>query len=565
MEKTSTPQTFLWPVLGCGVGLRAEHYEYILHEKPRVAWFEAVTENFMDSGGRPLEILTRIRENYPVALHGVSLSIGSADPLNPVYLERLKRLADRIDPFVVSDHLCWSGVEGEQLHDLLPLPFTEEAVDYVAERIQRLQDFLGRKFLIENVSTYVTYKHSVMSEWQFLVETARRAGCGILLDLNNIYVNSKNHNFDPYEYLRQVPAELVGQFHLAGHTDMGEFLFDTHTGSITDPVWKLYEKSLELYGPVSTLIEWDAAIPEFPRLAEETAKAEKIYEKYSGGRKTPLVFSPKKYPAETAASLRKAVFEDQRRLKTLVRPGAEPDAASFLNPQGTATGRERMAVYAGGYVARIHESLGETYEAVKHILGEEAFFHLTEAYAAAHPSLSYNLSDAGKELASFLETPEWKEKFAFLSDLARLERLIAESFHAFSEKAFDPSSLAGLGEDDWNALRLSFQPSVKIFSSAWPVVDVWNARKTPLTEINIPLVDRPQCALVHRQEFQVQCRLISGFEYEFLSLLKSGRTLGEACERLGEMTSEDLPLMDWFTFWSSAGLLTAGSPAVLHS
>lgn len=273
------------------MGLRTEHFPYITANWPKMDWFEAISENFMDTGGRPVKILEQVRSRYPVALHGVSLSIGSADPINPVYLERLKKLAGRIEPAIVSDHLCWCGVDNENLHDLLPLPFTEEAVHFIVSRVGQAQDFLGRRILLENVSTYVTYKHSAMPEWEFLTEVARRSGCGILLDLNNIYVNAVNHKFDPKEYVKNIPAELVGQFHLAGHTDRGGFLFDTHGSPVIDAVWDLYRLALELYGPVPTLIEWDAEIPEFPRLAEEARRARKILSRHpevaGGDRRIP--------------------------------------------------------------------------------------------------------------------------------------------------------------------------------------------------------------------------------------------------------------------------------------
>ena len=267
------------PKMGCGVGLRREHYDLVTRERPRMDWFEATSENFMDSGGRPIHILEEVRRHYPVAIHGVSLSIGSVDSLNLKYLERLKALVDRIDPFLISDHLCWTGVGGENLHDLLPLPFTEEAVDHIARRVNEVQEFIGRPILLENVSSYVTYRHSAMPEWEFLVNVARRSGCGILLDLNNIFVNAFNHQFDPRDYLHAVPGELVGQIHLAGYTDMGGYYFDTHSAPVVRKVWKLYEEALELYGPVTTLIEWDEAVPPFETLAAEAAHARAIYQR----------------------------------------------------------------------------------------------------------------------------------------------------------------------------------------------------------------------------------------------------------------------------------------------
>ncbi len=231
---------------GVGVGLRTNHFPYITKNWPKMDWFEAVTENFMDTGGRPLAILEKVRAHYPIALHGTSLSIGSTDPLRPHYMKNYKALVERIDPFLVSDHLCWTCVEKEELHDLLPLPFTEEALKHVVEKVEKVQNFLGRQMILENVSSYITYKHSVIPEWEFLREVARRSGCGILLDINNVYVNSFNQKFDPMDFLKGIPGSKVRQFHLAGHTDMGKFLFDTHTGEIIDPVWKLYEKALEL-------------------------------------------------------------------------------------------------------------------------------------------------------------------------------------------------------------------------------------------------------------------------------------------------------------------------------
>ncbi len=263
-------------MLGCGVGLRSEHYPSILADWPKVDWFEAITENFLDTGGRPLDVLERVRRRYPLALHGVSLSIGSADPLNQPYLSKLKALADRIEPAIVSDHLCWTGVEGENLHDLLPLPFTQEAVEHVAGRVRQVQEFLGRRILLENVSTYITYRHSAMPEWEFLAAVARESGCGILLDLNNIYVNAVNHGFDGRNYLEGIPGEYVGQFHLAGHTHQGSYLFDTHSRPVIDPVWELYQEALKRWGPVSTLIEWDSDIPPFEFLQAEADQAREI-------------------------------------------------------------------------------------------------------------------------------------------------------------------------------------------------------------------------------------------------------------------------------------------------
>ncbi len=262
-----------FPSLGFGVGLRRPHYAEILEARPQMDWFEAISENFMVAGGRPLEVIDGVRANYPVVMHGVSLSIGSTDPLNQAYLRDLLALARWIKPAWISDHLCWTGVGGRNLHDLLPLPHTEEAVQHTARRIREVQDFLGRRILIENVSSYMTYAHSRLTEWEFLTAVAEEADCAILLDLNNIFVNAFNHRFDAHRYIDAMPVDRIVQFHLAGHADHGTYLLDTHDHPVRSEVWELYEYAVRRLGAVSTLIEWDDHIPEFAVLAAVATEA----------------------------------------------------------------------------------------------------------------------------------------------------------------------------------------------------------------------------------------------------------------------------------------------------
>jgi len=259
--------------LGQGVGLRREHFDRILDAKPGVDWFEVISENFMVDGGRPLHILDRVRHDYPIALHGVSLSIGTTDPLDKEYLERLRRLAARIEPAWISDHLCWTGVGGHNAHDLLPLPYTEEALDHVSRRVEAVQDHLGCPIALENVSTYLTFTGSTLSEWEFLREVSSRTGCGILLDVNNVYVNARNHDLDAAHYIDAIPKDAVWQIHLAGHTDLGTHLLDTHSRPVIEEVWSLYRRAIERFGAVSTLVEWDEDIPPWDVLEAESERA----------------------------------------------------------------------------------------------------------------------------------------------------------------------------------------------------------------------------------------------------------------------------------------------------
>jgi uncharacterized protein (UPF0276 family) len=269
----SSGRDSLFPPLGHGVGLRTEHYADVLARKPAVDWFEVISENFMVPGGNPRRVLREVRERYPVVMHGVSLSIGTTDPLDRRYLDELAALAAEVQPAWVSDHLCWGSIDGTMAHDLLPLPFTEEALAHVVDRVRQVQDHLGRRILLENVSSYLTFRHSAMPEWQFLAEVARQADCGILLDVNNVFVSAHNHRFDPREYLAGLPADRVGQIHLAGHSARGELLIDTHDHPVPDGVWDLYRQAVALLGPRSTLIEWDAQLPGLDGLLHESALA----------------------------------------------------------------------------------------------------------------------------------------------------------------------------------------------------------------------------------------------------------------------------------------------------
>ena len=261
--------------LGHGVGLRSQHYDRVLEAPTSIDWFEVISENFMIKGGRPLQVLDQVRRDYPVVLHGVSLSIGSSDPLDKRYLEALAKLIHRVEPAWVSDHLCWTGVGGHNAHDLLPLPYTEEALLHTVQRVIAVQDFLGRQIALENVSTYLSFAGSTLSEWEFLAELAERADCGILLDVNNIYVSAANHGFDAATYLAGIPRDRVWQIHLAGHTDHGSHLLDTHSRPVCDPVWSLYRRALQRFGSVASLVEWDEDIPAWEVLEAECERAKR--------------------------------------------------------------------------------------------------------------------------------------------------------------------------------------------------------------------------------------------------------------------------------------------------
>lgn len=266
------------PSPGFGLGLRAAHYHDFIGAPQPLDWLEIISENYFGDGGKPLQMLDAIRANYPIVMHGVALSLGSADGLDKAYLQQLRQLARRVEPLWMSDHLCWAGLQGKNTHDLLPLPYTEEALKLIVRHIKQVQDFLGRRFVVENVSSYLTYRSNEMSEWQFLRHVCEEADCLLLLDVNNIYVSSFNHGFDPLEYLHHLPPARIQQIHLAGHTDNGDHLVDTHDHAVVEPVWSFYAAACRHVGNVATMIERDDHIPPLPELLAEVNRARQIAE-----------------------------------------------------------------------------------------------------------------------------------------------------------------------------------------------------------------------------------------------------------------------------------------------
>ena len=259
-----------------GIGLRLDHFEAIQKQQPEIPWFEILSDNYLSEGTTQRDFLQTIRENYPVTFHGVGLSIGSTDPLNKNYLKKLKTLKDEIQPAWISDHLCWTSAHGVVTHDLIPLPYTNTVVDHIVDRIMQVQDYLGEQLVIENVSSYLEFKDTDMTEWDFINEVISKSDCRLLLDVNNIYVSAQNHHFDAMEYLLAMPKDRVAEIHLAGYEDRGTHLLDTHSRPVTPPVWELYKKALQHVGDVPVLIEWDNDIPSLERVIEEADKAETI-------------------------------------------------------------------------------------------------------------------------------------------------------------------------------------------------------------------------------------------------------------------------------------------------
>ena len=366
--------------LGFGIGLRPKHYREFLEASPTVDWVEAISENFMGVGGRPLAVLEKVRRERPVVLHGVSLGIGSAGPLDPRYLDDWKALIARIEPAIVSDHLCWGRAHGRYSHDLLPVPFTEEVVRHVVDRVSRVQDFLGRRIALENASSYLTFKQSELTEWEFLAQVAQRADCDILLDVNNIFVSSRNHGFDPDAYLAGVPIDRVVQIHLAGHQRRPELIIDTHDGPVSDEVWALYARALGRFGKVPTLIEWDDAVPPLETLLAEAEKARAI---------TPVSLALRSGERAGVRGNEQPSLAVAQEILFSAICDPEPVSAvaeSLIADHPPLSAKARLEVYAEMYWLRMRDVLRDAFPAVRATLGDELFDANVADFLRAHPS-----------------------------------------------------------------------------------------------------------------------------------------------------------------------------------
>jgi hypothetical protein len=431
--------------LGFGVGLRPKHYKEFLESSPPVDWVEALSENFMGVGGRPLAVLEKVRRDRPVVLHGVSLGIASVEPLDSRYLKDWKALIDRIAPSIVSDHLCWGRAHGRYSHDLLPVPFTEEAVKHVVERVQRVQDFLGRRIALENVSSYFTFAQSELTEWEFVNEVATRADCDLLLDVNNIFVSSRNHGFDPDAYLAGVPADRVVQIHLAGHQRRPEIIIDTHDGPVSDEVWALYARAIGRFGAVSTLIEWDDAVPPLEVLLAEAEKARSIRPSTSlslrSGERVGVRGGAQSL-ADTQITLFSAICDPTPVTK---------EAESLIAPHPPLSEKARIEVYGEMYWLRMRDVLRDSFPQVRKEVGDEAFDALIADYLREHPSTNHSLDRLGSKFAAFLK-----------SETAALEWQRAESFIAPDGPSATFADLQAHPSETWGELFLTAHPSVRV-------------------------------------------------------------------------------------------------------
>lgn len=531
---------------GFGLGLRTQHYADFLARKQPLDWLEIITDNYLIDGGKPLAVLDAIRRDYPVAMHGVAMSIGASQGVDVPYLQRVKALADRIEPLWVSDHLCWTGPGPEQLHDLYPLPYTDESARHVIAQIRHAQDVLGRRLVLENVSSYVRYRQDSASEWQFLAHIAEEADCLLLVDVNNIYVSSVNHGFDPLTYLQALPAHRVQQIHLAGHSDNGDHIIDTHDYPVAQPVWDLYAQACQRFGAVAAMIERDDHIPPLADLLDELATARRIA--------AETLASPE--PA-TAAVMPLAPAVDplplaavQRHFADQVLAGALPQAT----PDDPVTGR--LPIYHHAYRARLAEVLADTYAKTFLYMGSDSFDVHARAFAVAHPPQTRSLNRYGEGLVEALRVqyPDNPE----LHELAQLDWDLRTRFDSADVPTLETA--AAQASDTWTTRPGVLHPSALLRTITTNVVGVWNAIHTDDDVPEAVALSAPATLLVWRKGHQPHFRTLDTAESAWVQAMHAGASVRDACAALlgsGLWKGDPTVLGGWLAQLLDDGLVQA--------
>lgn len=567
------PAHLVVPDLGVGLGLRAPHYQEILAEKHPIGFFEAISENYMSGAKKPLYFLDAIRERYPVVLHGVALSIGGPDELDRDYLFQLKALVDRVDPPWVTDHFCFSKVLGSHVHDLLPLPYTEEMVKRVAERARQVQDYLERPFGLENTSSYLTYTRSEMTEWQFVREVVERADIGVLFDVNNVYVSSYNHGFDSRDFIASVPHERILQIHMAGHTNHGTHIIDTHSGPCSDEVIRLYEETICLTGATPTLVEWDDAIPPLESAIQEVERIARARE-FGLGRR----------PEQSAASLvsldssgaiptrvlaaRESLTDTQLGVRKSIEnphPLAEREgelAAAQIRFQGNdrLSPLNQIEIYRDQFWLRHIGSLREDFPGVLYLLGEHSFDEFARSYLTGGDRPDFSLRTLGREFPAFLRA-QTSDSSPIAGVMAELEWAYIRAFDAGESHTLVLPELTLLSPEEWAQARFTLAASVTLLTFPYPVADLRRAILKGEAPNPSHLDAKPEHRVVYRHaDLHLYDKEITRSAFALLAELAQGERLGSACEKVTETNPGSAAILEqnlatWFQEWTELGLL----------
>ena len=573
------------PVPQCqvGIGLRAPHYRRFLEQRPRVDWLEIHTENFLSQSGFDWHVLQELRRDYPFSLHGVGLGLGSARGFSQSHLERVRSLVERVEPMLVSEHLCWGAVHDRHLNDLLPLALDDAMLDQLCERVGRVQDTLGRTILLENVSTYVRFRSDSMSEAEFMAALARRSGCSLLLDVNNLYVNQCNHGEDALAALAAIAPGSVGEIHLAGHLVTPLAVIDHHGAAVAPEVWALYQAALERFGAVPTLIEWDTDVPELEVLLEEADKASGIASKMvastrlvDGGKRFALPHYGVSGTMHQGESKARDIAKNVGwKSDSVFHQSMRPTNASICEMSATlqsdfsaalfnaanehkilphfTTNPDRFSLYRGNLTATWNKVLSSAFPVVRQLMGEEFFSGLTRAFGMAHPSDSPDLNHFGANFASFLAAFEHVADYPYLPDMARLEWALHRAYYAPEAAALTHEMLAALSPDDFELARFALHPSASLYHSSQAVVALWQAHQSG--EVVFPSdMDAPSYAVVARPRWKTDLSPLSAAAHAALSALDGGATMGEALDAAFDL-DESFDIAANLRQWLDLGLL----------
>ncbi|WP_409268185.1 DUF692 family multinuclear iron-containing protein [Massilia sp. BHUDP2] len=505
-----------------GVGLRTPHYRAFLDRRPPVGFLEVHSENYLARAGWDWHVLSELRRDYPVSLHGVGLGLGSARGFSDAHLERLRGLVEAVDPFLVSEHLSWGALADRQLNDLLPLTLDSAALALLCQRVDRVQERLGRRLLVENVSTYVRFRADTMSEAEFLAALARRTGCGILLDVNNLYVNQRNHGEDARAAIAALPVGSVGEIHLAGHLETPLALVDHHGAAVAEPVWDLYRAALARFGRVPTLVEWDAELPPIGILLAEAARADAIAQDYPEPAALAPVIRPPAPPAPRGEAL--ATLQ-QRFGAALFDRSHEAALRPFLSEGGV----ERLALYRGNLSAGWERALGEAYPVLRQLVGEEFFAGLARAYGKAAPSQAPDLANFGARFADFLAGFAPTAPYPYLPDVARLEWAVHRAYLAPDVAPLGLAALTAMSPQALDGARFTLHPSVSLLRSQWAIAALWQAHQPGGPPLPAH-ADAPCTVLVLRRGWRVEVVEESAAGVAALVRLAAGASLGAALD-----------------------------------
>lgn len=507
-----------------GVGLRAPHYREFLEQRPQVGWLEIHTENFLDRSGWDWHVLQSLRRDYSFSLHGVGLGLGSVRGFSERHLERVRALVDSVEPVLVSEHLSWGAVGERKLNELLPLALGRAALDLLCERVGRVQDVLRRRILLENVSAYVRFRSDEMSEAEFMAELARRTGCMLLLDVNNLYVNQCNHGEDARAAIAALDPGSVGEIHLAGHLVTPTALVDHHGAIVAPEVWSLYAAALERFGRVPTLVEWDTDVPSLDVLLAEARKADAIAAAFA----LSTAARPEILPTTGDAAGRDELEACQLSFaEGLFNKRTEATALAWLKGDDA---RARFALYRATLAATWDKVLSTVYPVLRQLVGEEFFTGLARAYGMAHPSTDEDLNRFGATFADFLDGFEHVADYPYLPDMARLEWTLYRSCYAPDAPSLTAAHLAEMDPAGFEAARLALHPACTLLASKWAVVPLWFAHQ-PGSAIAFPVeIATPSHGVVARPRWKSEVTHLSAAAHAALSVLSEGRPVGAALD-----------------------------------